>query len=61
MQIHLLNIWFKLVCQGHRVKVRVTGVKRICMYCSDLNVECLDLERLFSVCRYICEIGQVRI
>jgi len=27
MQVHLQHIWSKFVCQGHLVKIKVTGAK----------------------------------
>ena len=34
-EVHLQNDQVKFVCQGHRVKVKVTGAKtRVCVACS---------------------------
>ena len=45
MQAHLQHCQIKFVCQGHRIKVKVTGAKSVSA-CSvpAVNVECLDLD-----------------
>ena len=61
-EVHFQNFQVNFIYQGYRVKVKVIASHESVCSVWVLNLECLDLVRSFSVCRYILGIylGQVR-
>ena len=49
--IHLQRIQVKFVCQGHQVKVKVTGGNKLCLCCRHLQSKaCESWQSLIYVC-----------
>ena len=57
MQIHLHPLQVKVVYQGHRVKIEVTGAS-VCESCLGSNFDSLDLESSFFGTGYILRISR---